>query len=177
MYVAALIHTEGVLLFNKYVVLELAYSDDLGVTRHFLIKSPMSYTKAKKHHNHLKKSLEVIMCCSDYFKNHKVYKFFEIMQFLKARYTLLQRYHLGKSIHFGYKGKSFQQDILKKCHIPNVNIECFGVPSIQTLMINYPFVRKDCIYHKKPFNKCAEHILRLINIYLHFKHTTCFSHC
>ena len=163
--IVALTHTEGVILFNKYVILELAYSDILGFNAHFLIKSPMSYTVAKKYHEHLEKSLEVIMCVADSYNNHKVYRFFEVLQFLRKRYAILQR-HFGNGIQFGYKGRSFQRDILVKCNIPNANIENFGIPSIKMLKLYYPFVKRRCIYHKTFYNKCAQHILRLINIHL-----------
>lgn len=163
MDIVALIHTEGVLLFNRYFVLELAYTDILGINQHFLIKSPMCYTRAKKYNKYIDKSLEVIMCTSDYFQHQRVYKFSEIVRFLKDRYTLLQS-NFG-CIRFGYKGKSFQSDILKKCCIPCVNIEIFGVPSIQSLMTYYPTIKKNCLYHKKYNNKCAKHILELITMY------------
>lgn len=165
MVVVALTHTEGVILNNKYVVLELAYRDVLGMQKHFFIQSPICYTKAKQCNKYLKKSLEVIMCTSSQFNGDKVYKFYEVLQFLRDRYELL-RYYFGYNIQFGYKGKSFQRDILVKCNIPCFNIEQWGVPSIKTLMNLYPFVKTSCGYHMHHYNKCAQHILRLINIYV-----------
>lgn len=167
MQIVALTHTEGVILSNKYVILELAYCDLLGTKKHFLIKSPMSYTKAKKDNKYLQKSLEVIMCASNTFKNHKVYPFGEVCQFLKEKYVLLKS-RFGKDIRFGYKEKSFQQDIHLKCHIPSINIEFLGIPNIKTLVSYFPFVKKKCIYHVKSHNKCAEHILRLITAYFYY---------
>ena len=81
----ALTHTEGVIQFNTYVILELAYSDILGFNALFLIKSLMSYTVSKKYHEHLEKSLELIMCIADSYNNHKVYCFFEVLQFLQEQ--------------------------------------------------------------------------------------------
>lgn len=165
MMFVALIHTEGVILSRKYNVLELAYSDILGTNKHFLIKSPISYTEAKQRNKYLHKSLQVIMCKSNYYYNERVYTIDEIKHFLKSQYVLLNLYY-GPSIQFGYKGKSYQKDILKECNIPCVNIETFGVPSIKRLIAKYPRVKKYCFYHKLPYNKCAEHILRLINTYI-----------
>lgn len=164
MYIVALTHTEGVILNNKYIILELAYQDMLGLHKHFLIQSPICYTKAKMYNKYLKKSLEVIMCTSYQLNGHKVYKFSEILEFLKERYAFLQYFYSFK-IHFGYKGRSFQRNILSKCNIPNINIECFGIPPIRTLLSMYPYITKNCCYHKHYYNKCAEHILRLINAY------------
>lgn len=167
MQIVALTHTEGVILSNKYVILELAYCDLLGIKEHFLIQSPISYTKAKICNKYLKKSLEVIMCISSNFKNHRVYKFGQVCQFLKERYFLLKSYY-GSNIRFGYKGKSFQQDILLKCNIPSINIEFLKIPSIKTLMLYYPDIKKKCVYHAKCSNKCAEHVLRLITAHFYF---------
>lgn len=167
MKIVALTHTEGVILHNKYVILELAYCDLLDMRKNFLIQSPISYTKAKKGNRHLNKSLEVIMCISNNFKNHRVYKFGQVCQFLKERYFLLKSYY-GNNIRFGYKGKSFQQDIFVKCQIPSINIEILGIPRIRTLMSSFPAIEKKCIYHAKSSNKCAEHILRLITAYCYF---------
>lgn len=167
MQIVALTHTEGVILSNRYVILELAYCDLLGIKKHFLIQSPMSFTKAKKSNKYLKKSLEVIMCVSNTFKNHKVYRFSEVCQFLKERYFLLKS-HFGNDIRFGYKGKSFQRDVCLKCNIPSINIEFLKIPSIKKLISLFPFVEKNCIYHMALHNKCAEHILRLITAYFYY---------
>lgn len=167
MQIVALVHTEGVLLSNKYVILELAYCDLLGIKKHFLIQSPISYTKAKKSNKYLNKSLEVIMCVSNTFGNHKVYKFGEVCQFLKERYFLL-KFYFGSNIRFGYKGKSFQRDIFVKCNIPSINIEFLKIPCIKKMMSYFPFIEKNCIYHVKSHNKCAEHVLRLITAYFYY---------
>lgn len=170
MQIVALIHTEGVILYNHYVILELAYHDLLDIQRHFLIKSPVSYSKAKNDNKYLMKSLEVIMCVSKTFKNRKVYQFREVCQFLKERYILLQSIY-GNNIRFGYKGKSFQRDIFVKCHIPSINIEFLRIPNIKSLISLFPFIKKNCIYHAKSNNKCAEHILRLITAYFYYSST------
>lgn len=167
MQIVALTHTEGAILSNKYVILELAYCDLLGTKKHFLIQSPISYTKARKRNKYLKKSLEVIMCVSSTFKGHKVYKIGEVCQFLKEQYFLLKSY-FGNDIRFGFKGKSFQRDIYIKCNIPCINIEFLRIPNIKLLMSYFPFIEKNCIYHSKVDNKCAEHILRLITAYFYY---------
>lgn len=166
MILVALIHTEGVILFHKYVILELAYADILGQKKHFFIQSPISYQQAIKTHRSLHKSLEVIMCQSRRYKGHKVYRFYEIIHFLKSRYyTFYQRF--GRCVIFGYKGKSFQQDILRRCSIPSFNVENIGVPNISTLARLYSHLYlPHCLFHKSPFNKCAEYILRLILHYI-----------
>lgn len=169
MPIVALTHTEGVVLNNTYFVLELAYQDILGIHQHFLIQSPVSFKTARKFNEHLNCSLEVIMCTYGEFKHRKVYKMSEILHFLNFRYALLKHYY-GSNILFGYKGRSFQKNILEQCNIPNINIERFGIPSIKTLMFYYPNIKRNCVYHIYDSNKCAEHILRLINEYFNEKY-------
>lgn len=170
MHIVALTHTEGVVLNNKYVILELAYRDIFGVHEHFLIQSPISYTNAKKNNKYLKKSLEVIMCTSNEYHGIKVHKFYDVLKFLKDRYKVL-RYYYGYQTTYGYKGCSFQKDILVKCNIPNINIESFGIPKINTLKLYHPTIKRLCCYHKHYYNKCAEHILRLISAHLNNYYT------
>lgn len=165
MYIAALIHTEGVILFNKYVVLELAYVDILDVQRHFFIQSPMLYKDAKKYNKYLQMSQEVVMCRSNTYYGQRVYKYQEVLQFLKQRFRLFHDYFKGK-VQFGYKGRSYQEDVLKQSCIPRLNIESLGVPAIRTLMKRYPYIRKYCIFHKYDHNKCAKHILKLIKLHI-----------
>lgn len=165
MYIAAIIHTEGVLLSNKYVVLELAYVDILDVQRHFFIQSPICYKDAKKCNKFLQMSQEVVMCTASTYYGRRVYKYREVLNFLKQRFRLFRDY-FKSDVRFGYKGRSFQQDILKQSRIPRLNIEIFGIPAIQTLMKRYSHIRKYCFFHKYDHNKCAKHILKLIKLYI-----------
>lgn len=174
MYIAAIIHTEGVILFNRYVVLELAYVDILDVQRHFFIQSPMRYKDAKKYNKYLQMSQEVIMCTDNTFYGQRVYKYREIVHFLKQRFRLFHDYFKG-NVQFGYKGKSFQQDILQKSCIPRINIENYGIPAIQTLIKWYPYMRKYCFFHKYDHNKCAKHILKLITLHILKTRNPCFT--
>lgn len=163
--IVAIVHTEGVILFNRYVVLELAYMDVTGVQKNFLIQSPMRYKDAKKCNRYLQMSQEVVMCTSSTYCGQRVYKYREILHFLKHRFRLFDHYFRG-DVQFGYKGKSFQQDILKQSSIPRINIEMFGIPAIKTLMEFYPYARKQCFFHKHYHNKCAKHILKLIKMHI-----------
>lgn len=165
MDVVAIIHTEGVILFNKYVILELAYADILGVHRNFFIQSPMCYKAAKKQNKYLHMSQEVIMCTSSMYHGQRVYKYREIVYFLKHRYRFFYNYFKG-NIKFGYKGKSFQENILRQSYIPCINIEIFGIPAIKMLMKWFPKIKKSCLNHKYKNNKCAKHILHLIKLHI-----------
>lgn len=165
MHIVAIIHTEGVILFNRYVILELAYMDILGIHRNFFIRSPMCYKDAKEQNKYLHMSQEVIMCTSSMYCGQRVYKYREIVYFLKHRYKFFHSY-FKSNIKFGYKGRSFQQDILKQSCIPHINIEKFGIPAIKLLLKWYPYVKKNCLYHKYIDTKCAKHILELIKMYI-----------
>lgn len=159
MKVVAWIHTEGVVIFNKYHVLELAYQDVRGVKRLFFIASPMSYRMAMKCNPYLHKSLEVIMCQTSTFKNRPVYTLAEVECFLLDKYKMFAR---EEDCVFGYKGKNFQYDTLKKLNIPAINLEMFNVPSVATLMKTS---RKYCPYHVDKQKKCAAHILNLLILF------------
>lgn len=165
MFIVAWIHTEGVILKNKYYVLELAYEDITGIRKVFLIKSPISYTHALKENKYLHKSLEVIMVQNKYYKNYKVYHFKEIIEFLRQQYFLFKYHYHTKSI-FAYKGKQLQRDILQKSNIPAINLENFNYPSISQLAVMFPNISKThCDFHMGTNNKCAAHILNLFNAY------------
>ena len=168
MTLVAWIHTEGALLRNRYHVFELAYQDILGVQKTFFIKSPISYYLAKKQNPYLHKSCETIICKKDMYKNNKVYSFNTVLSFLKRQFYMLSI--MFKNCLFGYKGTSFQQDILKKANIPAVNLEDLNFPSITTLAHRYPHIeRKDCPFHPSKVNKCATYILNLFTTYYVFQ--------
>lgn len=161
MNLVAWIHTEGVILLNQYYVLELAYEDVLGCKKLFLIKSPMSYYAATKINPHLDKSCEVILSRQFIFKNYPVYTFTQVLNFLWKKFKAF-----GSNAVFGYKGKSFQYDILKKANIPAINLETLNMPSIATLKKMFPNVkRQPCAFHVSENNKCAAHVLNLFRAF------------
>lgn len=168
MSIVALCHTEGVVLRNKkYCVLELAYYDVYRVSRHFLVRSPISYRNALRTQAILPKSLEVLMCRKHFYKDQKVYTFQEIIAFLQERYGQLKTL-FGISVVFGYKGGSYQPDVLVKAGIPSFNIERLGCPSIRSLTQPLLVLRPPCLFHPSTENKCALHILQLILNYYGF---------
>lgn len=154
MRVVAWIHTEGVLLSNKYYALELAYEDILGNKRLFFIKSPMTYETARKTNPYIDKSCEAIMCTRSSYHNYKVFTFRQVLDFLRKQFYMFG----SPDAVFGYKGASFQQDILKKASIPAINLERFKIPAIATLSA----YRHPCPFHVSESNKCAAHVLDLI---------------
>lgn len=158
MKLVALVHTEGVLLSNKYYVLELAYRDIEGTSRTFFIKSPISYRRAIRENPHLHKSLETIVCTKNYYKNNRVHSFLYVIRFLQDKFRRLDG-------TFGYKGKSFQSDVLRKANIPAVNVEMLGVPSISMLSTYHP-QRAPCSFHPGDGYKCATHVANLVYDFL-----------
>lgn len=168
MTLVAWIHTEGALLLNRYHVFELAYQDVFGIQKTFFIKSPISYHVAKKQNPYLHKSCETIMCTKNTYKNNKVYSFNSVLSFLKRQYHILSA--IFKNCLFGYKGASFQIDVLKKANIPAINLEDFNFPSIATLVKKYPYIkREECPFHPNKYNKCATYILNLFTTYYVFQ--------
>ena len=164
MTLVAWIHTEGALLSNKYHVFELAYQDILGMQKTFFIKSPISYYTAKKQNPYLQKSCETIICTKSMYKNNKVYSFNSVLNFLKKQFYLFKM--IFKNCLFGYKGASFQPDILRKANIPAINLEDLKFPSIATLAQRYPHIKRQyCPFHPSKYNKCATHILNLFSTY------------
>lgn len=161
MKLVAWIHTEGVILLNQYYVLELAYEDILGCKKLFLIKSPASYYTAKQINPHLDKSCEVIFCRRSIYKNCPVYNFAQVLDFLWGKFQ-----KFGPDAVFGYKGRSYQYDILKKANIPGINLEMLNMPSITTLTKMFPNVKRHpCKFHMSEKNKCAAHILNLFRAF------------
>lgn len=119
----AVVHTQGVVLHRTYVPLELAYRDALGVEAHFLITSPISFSSMRKHYPHSRPDVVVVT-------DGGGTPYSSVLDFLKFRYACLA--NVFPRVVFGYKGNSFQPQVLKDAGIPDaVNVERLGVPALR----------------------------------------------
>lgn len=135
----ALVHTQGVVLGKTYIPLELAYRDVLGESAHFLITSPLNYSKMKRLYPHARPDVLVTTGVP----------YSRVLDYLKLRYQILSA--TFPSVIFGYKGESYQPRVLLDAGIPNrVNVERYGVPTLQTTTNN-----GTCRWHKGNRHKCA----------------------
>lgn len=143
----AVVHTQGVVLNRTYVPLELAYRDVLGVQAHFLITSPISFSRMRKLYPNSRPDVLVLADQGTPYSS--------VLNFLKFRYDCL--HNVYPQTVFGYKGNSFQPQVLKDAGIPFIlNLEKFGIPAI---------IRSGtCPWHIGNQRKCAlaalEHIFR-----------------
>lgn len=139
----ALVHTQGVVLGNTYLPLEIAYRDVLGGHAHLLITSPLNYSKMKRLYPNASPDVLVTTV-------HGV-AYSEVLRFLKLRFQILaSTFPATTPILFGYKGNSYQPRVLLDAGIPNrVNVEDFGVPAL------LPTTDRTCPWHKGNRRKCA----------------------
>lgn len=142
--ISAIVHTQGVVLDSTYVPLELAYIDVLGVRAHFHINSPIPYTAMRKIYPNSRPDVTVI--------TEGGTPYAQVLAFLKKRFELFVAMH--PSTVFGYKGESFQPQVLRDAGIPSmINLEKFGIPALRRSF--------QCSWHRR--GKCAvaalEHIL------------------
>lgn len=137
--VHALVHTQGVVLGQTYLPLELAYQDILGVRAHFHIVSPLNYSKMRRHFPDARPDVIVITQGGTPYS--------EVLAFLRLRFKYLSS--LIPHVVFGYKGACYQPQVLKDAGIPHtINIEVFGVPALQK-------THEACRWHKGSPSKCA----------------------
>lgn len=137
----ALVHTQGVVLGKTYIPLELAYLDVLGGRAHFLITSPLNYSKMKRLYPNARPDVLVTTV--------KGVAYSEVLNYLKQRFQVLSSTFPSTPIVFGYKGDSYQPQVLLDAGIPNrVNVERFGVPALKV-------TDNICYWHKGNRRKCA----------------------
>lgn len=138
--IAALVHTQGVVLDSQYVPLEMAYLDALGGRAHVHITSPISFTAMRKFFPHSRSDVTVITEGGTSYR--------QVLAFLRDRFQLLS-YHLGPTVAVGYKGASYQPQILRDAGIPSlVNVETLGVPALTSAV-------GECPWHRGSRSKCA----------------------
>lgn len=147
---SALVHTQGVVLGSSYVPLEMAYVDVLGVQAHFLITSPISFTAMRKFYPHSRSDVTLITDGGTPYSH--------VLEFLRTRYQCLLLLLLqaeSSAVVFGYKGGSYQPQILRDAGIPSIfNIEEWGDDSVPALP---PPPRATCPFHPPTRfrSKCA----------------------
>lgn len=152
----AIIHTKGVVLGETYIPLELAYKDVTGLLCHFLITSPMTFSKMRRCYPNCRPDVEVTTQGGTSYS--------DALSFLRSRYNFLQTVYPHEPIVFGFKGQNYQPKILIDAGIPNrVNVEVFGVPPLQRNVT----VESSCVLHKGNPNKCA--LVALNQIVSHFR--------
>lgn len=156
MMVHALIHTQGVVLNRTYIALELAYQDVSGFRTHFIITSPISFSKMKQKYRHVHADVLVT--------THSGTPYSNVIQFLKDRQAFLRLYCKTDRICFGFKGNSYQPQILRDAGIADtINVEIFEVvPPLAHSGIWHPH----CSWHKSR-GKCALVALEHILFHLH----------
>lgn len=140
----ALVHTQGVVLGKTYLPLELAYRDVLGESAHFLITSPLNYSKMKRLYPHARPDALV--------STAEGVPYSRVLDYLKLRYQILSFAFPSTPVFFGYKGESYQPRVLLDAGIPNrVNVERYGVPSLRRTTAS----SDTCRWHKGNRRKCA----------------------
>lgn len=147
----ALVHTQGVVLGNTYVPLELAYRDCLGERAHLLITSPLNYSKMKRLYPNARPDVLVTTV--------EGVAYSQVLDYLKRRFQVLSHTFPSSPVLFGYKGNSYQPRVLLDAGIPNrVNVEKFGVPALQVVS-----GIDTCPWHKgNRHRKCARAALEQI---------------
>lgn len=137
----ALVHTQGVVLGQTYLPLELAYRDVLGGSAHFLITSPLNYSKMKRLYPHARPDVLVTTV--------QGVPYSQVLHYLQLRFQILSTTFPSIPIVFGYKGNSYQPQVLLDAGIPNrVNVEMYGVPALHG-------TDRTCPWHKGNRRKCA----------------------
>lgn len=132
----ALIHTQGVVLGDKYVPLELSYTDVLGHEMHFLINSPINYSKIRRCYPFAKPDVIVTMTDGIAYS--------EVLTFLKERKNTIEKALGGCT--FGYKGNGYQTKVLDDAGIVNrINLKM--LPSLHYI--------GHCSWHKGKASKCS----------------------
>lgn len=144
MTVHAIVHTQGVVLGRHYHPLELAYADRLGHVAHLLIASPIRYSDMKRQYP---RSFPDVLMSVEGGASYS-----SVLSFLQGRYRLLQRAYPSSDIVFGYKGQSYQSDILRDAGLSNtVNLESLGrMPRLDHRTRYHPY----CPWHRG-HSKCA----------------------
>lgn len=145
---SAIVHTQGVVLGSTYIPLEMAYHDILNMRAHFHITSPVPYAAMRKLYPHSRPDVLVVAEGGT--------PYWEVLDFLKVRFRFLASQF--PAVVFGYKGESYQPQILRDAGIGSVvNVEKFGVPALQA-------TADACRWHARIPSKCAvkalEQILR-----------------
>lgn len=136
----ALVHSVGVVLGNTYVPLELAYSDVTGYHVNFLITSPINFAKIRRLYPSSRP--DAIVTTTDGVPYSCV------LAFLKQRQETLRAQFGTPVVVFGYKGSSYQSNVLKDAGIAHhLNVETLGVPKLT-------HHEHTCPWHKGP-SKCA----------------------
>lgn len=136
----ALVHSQGVVLGSTYYALELAYEDVTGTRAHFHITSPLGYYKMRRCYPHARPDVLVIA------KGGTPYS--KVLDFLKRRFRYL-RDCWGEAVVFGYKGESYQPQVLRDAGISRIiNVEKLGVPALR-------ITDNACSWHKRTLSKCA----------------------
>lgn len=150
---SALVHTQGVVLGSSYVPLEMAYVDVLGVQAHFLITSPISFTAMRKFYPHSRSDVTLVTEGGTPYSH--------VLEFLRTRYQclLLLQAPSAAAVVFGYKGGSYQPQILRDAGIPSIfNIEKWGSGAALPALPPPPplHTAAACPFHPPRFrSKCA----------------------
>lgn len=147
----AIVHTQGVVLGNTYIPLELAYWDRLGESAHLLIASPLNYSKMKRLYPNARPDVLVTTV--------EGVPYSRVLDYLKWRLEVLSDAFPSIPILFGHKGNSYQPRVLLDAGIPNrVNVETLGVPALRAVSNT-----DTCRWHKgnRP-RKCARAALEQI---------------
>lgn len=136
----ALVHTQGVVLGDKYFPLELSYCDVLGHEMHFLINSPLNYSKIRRSYPYAKPDALVTMTDGTSYS--------EVLSFLKQREKLIEKTLGGCT--FGYKGNGYQTKVLDDAGITNrINLK---------MLPNLTYTGH-CSWHKGNTSKCSRYAL------------------
>lgn len=154
----ALVHTQGTVVTNRYLILEVAYVDVTGATMHCHVKSPLSFGNAKRINPGIRS--DVIMT------NEHGVSYASVLNFLCDRYRCLQEQLNETEIVFGYRGNNYQPKILRDTGLPHiVNIESLGtLPSLKTLLGTS---NGGCPFHTRDTLKCARRAVEFMWNALH----------
>ena len=157
--IAAIVHSQGFVINKMFYCLEFSYTDILERRHHFFVESPFTFSNLKFHYPLLPITVTV--------NPPMRMKYNEVLKFLRLKYRELEKAFPDRRLFFGYKGKSYQLDILYNAGIEKVmNVENLGVPSIQRLTEMYPEELMLCRYHPRRETRCAERTVRLVIRYM-----------
>lgn len=131
-----IIHTQGVVLGDHYIPLELSYRDVLGFEKHFLINSPLNYSKIRRLYPSSRPDVIVTVTEGTPYS--------EVIAFLIERRQFLET--LYQPCVFGYKGNGYQTKVLDDAAIEN-RLNLNMLPKL-----NYV---GHCSWHKGKFSKCS----------------------
>lgn len=148
MMLTAVVHTQGVVLQSTYIPLEVAYHDVLGFSFHALITSPLSHDALRHFYPHARSDVTMV--------ENGGTPYSDVLQQLRERACILSTHY--PRVVFGYKGESYQPQILRDAGIVDIlNVETLGVPRL-------PPTEEVCSWHTRRSSKCAwvslRHILR-----------------